>query len=98
MGKLQRIHSGFILGGFVLRAFRRIAFALLLTAGGIWLTQRSFTERPATVLTVCIVIWFLRAAIRAIGELLGPPEPLVKTGTQLEKRRALRRAGMLGRR
>jgi hypothetical protein len=98
MRRLHRIHAGFILGGTLLRAFRRAVFALLLTAGCIWLIQRSFDERPAALLAVCVIIWWLRKIFRIIAELLGPPEPNVTGGTRIEKRRVLRRAGMLKRR
>ena len=98
MARLQRIHRGFILGAAGFRFVRWVAFLLLLNAGCIWLIQRSFTGRTVTVLTVCVCLWGVRAVIRAVGELLPPPEPIVKTGTRLERRRALRRAGMLERR
>lgn len=97
MRRLHRIHAGFIFGAALLRVVRRIAFAILLVAACIWLIQRSFTDRPAMVLVVCAVIWGIRKVLRIVGEFLGPPEPMVKAGTQLEKRRALRRARMLGR-
>ena len=97
MRRLHRIHAGFIFGVSLLRTLGRIAFAFLLVAACIWLIQRSFTDRPAIVLIVCVVIWGVRKAIRIVGEFLGPPEPTVNGGTQLEKRRALRRARMLGR-
>jgi hypothetical protein len=97
MPRLHRIHAGFIIGAAVLRTLRSIAFTLLVIAGLVWLIERSFTGRNATVLVVCVGLWGLRAVIRAIGAFLGPPEPMVNGGTQLEKRRALRRAQMLGR-
>jgi hypothetical protein len=93
--RLHRIHAGFILGASLLRAFRRAVFALLLTAGCIWLVEKSFNERPATLLAGCVIIWWIRKVIRIVGELLGPPEPAVKSKTRLERRRALRRAGLL---
>jgi hypothetical protein len=98
MERLHRLHGGFITGAAVVRALRGMAFVLLLVAGAIWVINRSFSTRPATVLIVCVVIWGLRSMLRTLGELLGPPEPFVKSGTRLETRRALRRAGLVRRR
>jgi hypothetical protein len=98
MSRLQRVHAGFIFAAAVVRALLRMVFGLLLIGGIIWLIERSFSGRSASVLTACVVILAVIKTVRAVGEMLGPPEPMVKTGTQLEKRRALRRAGMLGRR
>jgi hypothetical protein len=98
MERLHRIHAVFILCAAVFRALSGFAFLLLLVAGIIWAIHWGFSGRPATVLTVWIILWALLSVLRAIGELLGPPEPSVKSTTRLETRRELRRAGMLRRR
>jgi hypothetical protein len=96
MSRLQRVHAAFILGATILRALRKIAFTLVLMAAFIWAANHAFGSRPATLLTVCAIIWGLRKIGRRVGELLGPPEPTYHTGARAEKRKALRRAGMLG--
>jgi hypothetical protein len=96
MRRLHRIHAALIFARAVVGAMLSMAFGLLLLAGIIWLIDRSFTGRTATVLTGFVIIWAVIKTLRTIGAMLGPPEPNVKTGTQLEKRRALRRAGMFG--
>jgi hypothetical protein len=96
MSRLQRVHAVVILAAKALRAARKIAFTLVLMVGLIWAANWSFGSRPATVLTVCLIIWGLRKVARRVGELLGPPEPTYSTGARVEKRRALRRAGIIG--
>jgi|HubBroStandDraft_3_1064219.scaffolds.fasta_scaffold00850_2 hypothetical protein len=96
MSRLQRIHAGVILGATILRALRKIAFTLVLMAAFICAANWSFGSRPATLLTACVILWGVRKIARRVGELLGPPEPTYSTGARVEKRRVLRRAGMLG--
>jgi hypothetical protein len=98
MERLHRIHAVFILCAAVFRTVRGIAFLSLVVAGIIWAIHWGFSGRPATVLTVWIILWALLSVLRSIGEFLGPPEQSVKSTTRLETRRALRRAGMLRRR
>ena len=92
MRRLHRIHAGFIFGVSLLRTLGRIAFAFLLVAACIWLIQRSFTDRPAIVLIVCVVIWGIRKAIRIVGEFLGPPEPTVKEARLRQSRNISRQS------
>jgi hypothetical protein len=98
MERLHRLHAGFKIGAAILRALGGMTFASLVVAGIIWVIDQSFTGRTATVLTVCAIVGGLWSMLCSVGKFLGPPEPSVKSSTQLETRRALRRAGMLRRR
>jgi hypothetical protein len=95
MQRLHRIHAGFILAAAVIRPLRAIVSCVVIVGGCIWATTLAFTERPATVLIVSVSLWGFVKVLRAIGHALGLPEPVVKSTTHLEKRRALRRMGLL---
>jgi hypothetical protein len=98
MERLHRIHARFILAGEIARASGKIAFGLLIIGVSIGVLFISEHSLLVSVFFGCVIVAGINVAIRAIGEFLGPPEPSVKSSTDYETRRALRRAGLLGRR
>jgi hypothetical protein len=98
MGALQRFHGACLIAVAVGFALFRMVLGLLLIAGCSWLIHKGFTSPGAIALLGVLIIVGVIFIIGALGPLVGPPIPSVKSSTRLETRRALRRAGLLRRR
>lgn len=79
-------------------ALAAIAFGLALLGGCAWAVDQGFTHPIVLGLLGLTGVAAFIIITRALGRIAGPPVPSVTGGASLETRRALRRAGMLGRR
>lgn len=77
-------------------ALFKIMVGLLLTAGAIWLIATGFAGPAGMVLAIVLIIMGVSLSIAALGVFGGGPS--ISTRSKHGTRKALRRAGMLGKR
>jgi hypothetical protein len=94
---LQRFQTAVVRTAALCTAMFKIGLGLLVIAASVAAPVAGFRNPFLVLFLVVIVMLSGRFIMRAIRDLVGPPLPPVTSRTRLETRRALRRAGLLGR-
>lgn len=94
---LQRFQTAVLRTAALCAAIFKIGVGLLLIAASVAAPVVGFRNPFLALLLIVIVMLSGRFIMRSIRDLVGPPLPPVTSRTRLETRRALRRAGLLGR-
>jgi hypothetical protein len=98
MNIFQQIHAVCDAAIRITAALIKMAIGFAMLAGCAWVIAVGFTNPIVMAALGLIGIIAFIIVTTGLGAIVGPPVPHVKGSVRLETRRALRRAGMLGKR
>lgn len=96
MRLLGQIHAAGVTVITIAVALFKIMVGLLMTGGAIWLIATDFAGPGGIVLAIVLIIMGVTLSIGALGVFGGGPS--IGKVSRYSSRKALRRAGMLGKR
>lgn len=98
MRALQWLYAAWVMAVAIMRALLRTLIGLLMIATSLWIIYSGFHETPWIAVLGVFTVWGGAIILNALGPLIGPPQTSGDGGTRLERRKILRRTGMIGRR